>query len=115
MPTIFGKIIRGEAPANIVFKDELVTAFRDINPAASTHILIIPNKYIPTVNDVTEEDEPLLGRMVRVAKQLAAQEGIAKNGYRLIINCNQDGGQEVYHLHLHLIGGRPLGPMILRS
>lgn len=114
MPTIFGKIIRGEAPADIVFKDDLVTAFRDINPAASTHILIIPNKYIPTVNDVQEEDEKLLGRMIRVAKQLAAQEGIAENGYRLIINCNQHGGQEVYHLHLHLIGGRPLGPMILR-
>jgi histidine triad (HIT) family protein len=114
MPTIFGKIIRGEVPADIVFKDDLVTAFRDINPAASTHILIIPNKYIPTVNDVQEEDEKLLGRMIRVAKQLAAQEGIAENGYRLIINCNQHGGQEVYHLHLHLIGGRPLGPMILR-
>ncbi len=115
MPTIFGKIIRGEAPADIVFKDDLVTAFRDINPAASTHILIIPNKYIPTVNDVQEEDEKLLGRMIRVAKQLAAEEGIAENGYRLIINCNQHGGQEVYHLHLHLIGGRPLGPMILRN
>ncbi len=115
MPTIFGKIIRGEAPADIVFRDDLVTAFRDINPAASTHILIIPNKYIPTVNDVQEEDEKLLGRMIRVAKQLAAEEGVAENGYRLIINCNQHGGQEVYHLHLHLIGGRPLGPMILRS
>ena len=114
MPTIFGKIIRGEAPADIVFQDELVTAFRDINPAASTHILIVPNKYIPTVNDVQEEDEQLLGRMIRVAKQLAEQEGIAENGYRLIINCNQHGGQEVYHLHLHLIGGRPLGPMIVR-
>lgn len=114
MPTIFGKIIRGEVPADIVFKDDLVTAFRDINPAASTHILIVPNKYIPTVNDVQEEDEKLLGHMIRVAKQLAAEEGIAENGYRLIINCNQHGGQEVYHLHLHLIGGRPLGPMILR-
>jgi histidine triad (HIT) family protein len=114
MPTIFGKIIRGEAPADIVFQDELVTAFRDINPAASTHILIIPNKYIPTVNDVVEEDELVLGRMVLVAKRLAAQEGIAEDGYRLIINCNKHGGQEVYHLHLHLIGGRPLGPMILR-
>jgi histidine triad (HIT) family protein len=115
MPTIFGKIIRGEAPADIVFKDDLVTAFRDINPAASTHILIVPNKYIPTVNDVQEEDEKLLGRMIHVAKQLATEEGIAENGYRLIINCNQHGGQEVYHLHLHLIGGRPLGPMILRN
>ena len=114
MPTIFGKIIRGEAPADIVFQDNLVTAFRDINPAASTHILIIPNKYSPTVNDIKEEDEQLLGRMIRVAKQLAAQEGIAENGYRLIINCNKHGGQEVYHLHLHLIGGWPLGPMILR-
>ena len=114
MPTILGKIIRGEAPADIVFQDDLVTAFRDINPAAATHILIIPNKYIPTVNDVGEEDELLLGRMVLVAKRLAAQEGIAEDGYRLIINCNKHGGQEVYHLHLHLIGGRPLGPMILR-
>ena len=115
MPTIFGKIIRGEAPADIIFQDELVTAFRDINPAASTHILIITNKYIPTVNDIQDEDEQLVGRMIRVAKQLAAQEGIAENGYRLIINCNKHGGQEVYHLHLHLIGGRPLGPMILRQ
>ncbi|MEJ2747340.1 MAG: HIT domain-containing protein [Anaerolineae bacterium] len=114
MPTIFGKILRGEAPADIVYQDELVTAFRDINPAASTHLLIVPNKYIPTVNDVEEEDEQTLGRMILVAKKLAAQEGIAESGYRLIINCNKDGGQEVYHLHLHLIGGRPLGPMILR-
>jgi histidine triad (HIT) family protein len=114
MPTIFGKIIRGEAPADIVYRDDLVTAFRDINPAASTHILIIPNKYIPTVNDVEEEDEQVLGRMILAAKKLAAEEGIADNGYRLIINCNKHGGQEVYHLHLHLIGGRPLGPMILR-
>lgn len=114
MPTIFGKIIRGEAPADVVYQDELVMAFRDINPAASTHILIVPKKYIPTVNDVEEVDEPLLGRMVLVAKKLAAQEGIAEDGYRLIINCNRHGGQEVYHLHLHLIGGRPLGPMILR-
>lgn len=114
MPTIFGKILRGEVPADIVYKDELVTAFRDINPAASTHILIIPNKYIPTINDVEEADERLLGRMMLAAKRLAAQEGIADDGYRLIINCNKHGGQEVYHLHLHLIGGRPLGPMILR-
>ncbi|MCB9420533.1 MAG: HIT domain-containing protein [Ardenticatenaceae bacterium] len=114
MPTIFGKILRGEAPADIVYKDDWVTAFRDIHPAASTHILIIPNKYIPTMNDVEEDDALLLGRMMLTAKKLAAQEGIAEDGYRLIINCNRHGGQEVYHLHLHLIGGRPLGPMILR-
>ncbi len=115
MPTIFAKIIRGEIPGDIVYQDDLVTAFRDIHPAAPTHILIVPNKYIPTVNELGEEDEPIAGRMLRVAAQLAAAEGVAENGYRLIINCNRDGGQEVFHLHMHLIGGRPLGPMISRS
>ena len=110
--TIFAKIISGEIPAKLVYQDELVTAFRDIHPRASTHILIVPNKAIATVNDITPEDEPTMGRMLYVAKLLAEQEGIAANGYRLIINCNQHGGQEVYHLHLHLIGGRPLGAMI---
>ena len=98
----------------MVYQDELVSAFRDINPAAPTHILIVPNKFIPTANDLETEDELLVGHMFLVAKRLAIKEGIAEDGYRLIINCNQHGGQEVYHLHLHLIGGRPLGPMILR-
>lgn len=98
-----------------MYQDDLVTAFRDINPAASTHVLIVPNKLIATVNDLTEDDEQIAGRMLLVAKKLAEQEGIAEDGYRLIINCNRHGGQEVYHLHLHLIGGRPLGPMILRE
>ncbi len=115
MATIFEKIVRGELPADIVHQDDRVTAFRDIRPAAPTHILIVPNKPIPTVNDVTPEDEPLLGHMIYVAKQLAEKEGIAEDGYRLIINCNKHGGQEVYHLHLHLIGGRPLGPMVVRK
>lgn len=115
MPSLFSQIIRGELPGDILYQDELVTAFRDINPAASTHVLIIPNKFIPTVNDLTEEDEQIAGRMLLVARKLAEQEGIAEDGYRLIINCNQHGGQEIYHLHLHLIGGRPLGPMILRE
>ncbi len=115
MATIFEKIIQGELPADIVYRDDRVTAFRDIRPAAPTHILIVPNKPIPTVNDVTPEDEPLLGHMIYVAKLLAEKEGIAENGYRLIINCNQHGGQEVFHLHLHLIGGRPLGPMVMRK
>jgi len=115
MATIFEKIIQGELPADIVYRDDRVTAFRDIRPAAPTHILIVPNKPIPTVNDVTPEDEPLLGHMIYVAKLLAEKEGIAEDGYRLIINCNKHGGQEVYHLHLHLIGGRPLGPMVVRK
>lgn len=115
MSTIFSKIINGEAPADIVYRDERVTAFRDINPAAPTHILVVPNKFIPTVNDLEEADAALVGHMVLVAKQLAAEEGISDQGYRLIINCNRDGGQVVFHLHLHLIGGRPLGPMVRRS
>lgn len=114
MSTIFAKIIAGEIPGDIVYQDELVTAFRDINPLASTHILIVPNKVIPTVNDLTAEDEITAGRMLLVAKKLAEREGIAADGYRLIINCNQHGGQEVYHLHMHLIGGRPLGSMLPR-
>lgn len=110
--TIFSKIIRKEIPAQIVYQDELVTAFRDINPQAPTHILIVPNKVIPTVNDVTAEDELALGRLFTVAKRIAEQEGIAESGYRLLVNCNRDAGQEVYHLHMHIFGGRPLGPML---
>ena len=115
MTTLFAKIIRGELPSDTVYRDELVTAFRDINPAAPVHILIVPNKVIPTFSDLKEEDELLAGRMMIVAKKLAEMEGIAEDGYRLIINCKEHGGQEIYHLHMHLIGGRPLGPMILRS
>jgi histidine triad (HIT) family protein len=114
MTTIFAKIIEGELPGDIVYRDELVTAFRDIQPAAPVHILIVPNKVIPTVNDLTAEDEVIAGRMMRVAQKLAAQEGIAENGYRLIVNCNAHGRQEVFHLHMHLVGGRPLGPMLPR-
>ncbi len=114
MSTIFSKIIAGEIPADIVYQDELVTAFRDINPQAPTHILIVPNKEIATVNDLSEADEQAAGRMLLVANKLAADEGIARDGYRLIINCNEHGGQEVFHLHLHLVGGRPLGPMLAR-
>ena len=112
MPTLFERIIQGELPASIVHRDERVTAFRDIHPRAPTHVLIVPNKPIPTANDVTAADEAVLGHMFVVAAQIAAREGIAENGYRLIVNCNKHGGQEVYHLHLHLLGGKPLGPMI---
>ncbi len=110
--TIFSKIVSGEAPADIVYRDDQVTAFRDINPQAPTHILIIPNKLIPTVNDVTVEDEALLGHLFVVAAQIAEQEGIAESGYRIIVNCNREGGQVVYHLHMHLLGGRPMGRMV---
>ena len=110
--TIFSKIVRGEIPADIVHQDDLVTAFRDVHPLAPTHILVVPNEVIPTMADVSQDDEAVLGRMLRVAADLAAREGIADNGYRVMINCRDHGGQEVYHLHLHLMGGRPLGPMV---
>jgi len=112
--TIFSKIIRREIPADILYQDELVTAFRDIAPQAPTHILIIPNHLIPTLNDTTPEDEASLGRMVTVAAKIAQQEGIAEDGYRVIINCNQHGGQVVYHIHMHLVGGHNLGPLLAR-
>ena len=115
MSTIFAKIIAREIPSDMVFQDEQVTAFHDINPQAPTHILIVPNREIPTANDVSAADEQLLGHMFVVARQLAAAEGIDADGYRIIINCNEHGGQEVFHLHLHLLGGRPLGPMLTRS
>jgi histidine triad (HIT) family protein len=112
MATLFEKIIAGEIPASIVFKDDRVTAFRDIAPQAPVHLLIVPNKPIPTANDVGEDDERMLGHMFVVARDLAKQEGIAENGFRLIVNCNKHGGQVVFHLHMHLLGGTPLGPML---
>lgn len=112
--TIFSKIIRKEIDATIVYEDGRATAFRDINPQAPTHILIVPNDVIPTVNDVTEGDEATVGHLFTVAAKVARQEGIAEDGYRLIVNCNRHGGQEVYHLHVHLMGGCPMGPMVTR-
>jgi histidine triad (HIT) family protein len=115
MPGIFSKIIAREIPADIVFQDDRVTAFKDIHPIAPVHILIIPNKEIPTVDDVTEADEAVLGHMFLVAKQIARDLGISESGYRLLINCKEDGGQEVFHLHMHLLGGRKLGPMLVKQ
>lgn len=112
--TIFRKIINKEIPSDLLYQDEFVTAFRDIHPQAPTHILIIPNKLIATANEIQIEDELLIGKLYTVAKKLAKDEGIAESGYRLIMNCNQDGGQEVYHIHLHLLGGKPLGKLISR-
>ncbi|MGL4269504.1 MAG: purine nucleoside phosphoramidase [Plesiomonas sp.] len=112
--TIFSKIIRREIPADVVYQDELVTAFRDISPQAPTHILIVPNHLIPTTNDVQLEDELVLGRMITAAAKIAAAEGVAEDGYRLVMNCNRHAGQEVFHIHMHLLGGRPLGPLLAR-
>lgn len=103
---IFCKIAAGEASATIIYSDDKVTAFRDIHPVAKTHILIIPNKHIESVSALTAEDESVMGHIFTVAGQLARQEGIDKNGYRLITNTGSDGGQTVFHLHVHLIGGQ---------
>lgn len=105
---IFCKIIAKEIPAEILYSDERVTAFRDIEPAAPVHILIIPNKHIPSINEIKEEDKNLIGHLHIVAQKLAKEEGIAERGYRLMVNVGKEGGQMVYHLHLHLMGGKPL-------
>jgi len=106
--TVFSKIIRREIPADILYEDDQVIAFRDIAPLAPTHILVVPKEELATANEITAEHEPLIGHLVRVATDLARREGIDEAGYRLVINCNSDGGQAVYHLHLHLLGGRRL-------
>ncbi len=115
MSTIFAKIIAKEIPADIVYEDELVLAFRDIAPQAPVHILIIPKQAIATANDVTEADEAAMGRLFTAAAKIARAEGIAEDGYRLMVNCNKHGGQEVFHLHMHLLGGRSLGPILARK
>ena len=102
---LFCKISNGDIPATIVYEDEKVLAFNDINPKAPHHVLIIPRKHIATVNDLTDDDTELAGQMIQTAKKIARSLGIADNGYRLMFNCNSDGGQEVYHIHLHLLGG----------
>jgi histidine triad (HIT) family protein len=105
MPCIFCQIVSGETPGTIVYRDDLVTAFRDTHPIASTHILIVPNRHIDSVNELEPADAPLLGHMVLTARELASREGISQKGYRLIMNTGRDGGQSVFHLHLHLIAG----------
>ena len=110
---LFCKILEGEIPSDQVYQNDTITAFRDINPLAPTHILIIPNKHIADNNTFTEEDEPIAGKMFTAVREIAAQEGIAESGYRLILNNGPDGLQEIAHLHLHIIGGRRLPPMIV--
>lgn len=115
MPTIFSKIIAKEIPATIVYEDDLVMAFKDISPQAPVHIVIIPKKEIATVNDVSAEDEQALGRMFIAAAKIAKDSEVDASGYRLMVNVNKDGGQEVFHLHMHLLGGRNLGPMLSKK
>ena len=105
---LFCKIIHGELPADIIYEDEFSVAFNDLHPQAPTHILIIPRQHIATLNDLTDANTQTMGHLIHVAQQLAKQQALAENGYRLTINCNKDGGQTVFHLHLHLLGGRPL-------
>ncbi len=108
MPTLFTRILQGEVPATIIYQDDKVFAFNDIKPQAPIHKLIVPCKEIATLNDLMAEDVHLIGHMVYVAKQLAQQLNIAEDGYRLIFNCNEHGGQTVDHIHLHLLGGRKM-------
>lgn len=108
---LFCKIINGEIPSASVYRDEQAYAFRDIQPAAPTHILIVPNKHVSSVNAMSADDEQVIGHLFNVARQIAAQEGLSEKGYRLIINTNADAGQTVFHIHLHLLGGRQLERM----
>lgn len=106
--SLFTKIIKREIPADIVYEDNEMIAINDIEPQAPIHILFIPKKPIPTINDVEQQDSVLLGKMLLKARDIAKEKGIADNGYRLVFNCNKDGGQHVFHIHLHLIGGKKL-------
>lgn len=108
MSTIFKKIIDKEIPADIVYEDDLCLAFRDIDPKAPVHILIIPKKEIPSMAEVSQDDQGLLGHLLVIASKVAKEQGISDSGYRLVANTNNEGGQEVHHLHIHLLGGRQM-------
>ncbi|MCK4296938.1 MAG: histidine triad nucleotide-binding protein [Candidatus Marinimicrobia bacterium] len=105
---IFCKIALGEIGTEFVYESDDIVAFRDLNPQAPTHILLIPKKHIPKISDIKKEDEALIGKMIAVANLLAAKENILENGYRMVFNCGKDAGQEVFHIHLHLLGGRKM-------
>lgn len=109
---IFCKIIKKEIPSNIVYEDDEIIAFRDINPVAPVHILVIPKKHIESLLDLKEEDELLVGKIYSVINKIAKQEQIAEKGFRVVVNCGEDGGQEVKHLHYHILGGKKLGVKI---
>jgi len=105
---LFCKIARREIPATLVYEDERVAAFQDLNPQAPTHILVIPKRHIATLNDLSTEDDQLVGELVRRAGAIAAELGLSKGGYRTVFNTNRDAGQTVFHIHLHLLGGRAM-------
>lgn len=106
---LFCKMVSGEIQPDVVFEDEAVLAFRDVNPQAPVHILVIPKTHVATTNELDAGNADLMGRLTLAAKQIAADEGIAERGYRMVMNCNPEAGQSVYHIHLHLMGGRPMG------
>lgn len=106
---LFCKILSGEIPADVIYESDTAIAFRDINPQAPTHALIIPRKHIATINDIDEEDHALVGGLYAAAKEIALREGFSEEGYRAVMNCNEAAGQTVFHIHLHLLGGRQLG------
>ena len=112
MATIFTKIINREIPANVVYENDKVIAFKDINPAAPIHILVVPKKEIATINDIQAEDRELIGEMYLAIGKIVKDLGIDKEGYRIITNCNEFGGQEVFHLHFHILGGKRLGALL---
>lgn len=105
---LFCKMVSGEIQPDIVFEDEAVLAFRDVNPQAPVHILVIPKTHVATTNELNAGNADLMGKLTLAAKQIAADEGIAERGYRMVMNCNPEAGQSVYHIHLHLMGGRPM-------
>ncbi len=109
MDCLFCKILAGDIPAEIIYESETAIAFRDINPQAPTHVLVIPRKHISTINDIEEEDQAIVGSLYSAAKDIAAAEGLAEDGYRAVMNCMEGAGQSVFHIHLHVLGGRPLG------
>ena len=105
---LFCKVIAGQIPASIVFQNDHVVAFKDITPRAPTHMLVVPRRHIATLNDLAPDDDALVGEMIRAAASLAKEQGLQERGYRTVFNCNADAGQTVFHIHLHLLGGRPM-------
>jgi len=105
---LFCKIVAGDIPADIVYESDTAVAFRDLNPQAPTHVLIVPRQHIATINDIDDEQQALVGSLFAAAKSIAADEGLANDGYRVVMNCNEAAGQTVFHIHLHLLGGRTL-------
>lgn len=106
---LFCKILDGEIPAELIYESDTAVAFRDVNPQAPTHVLVIPRKHISTINDIEQDDQEIIGSLYTAAQEVAAKEGVADNGYRTVMNCGEGAGQTVFHIHLHVLGGRQMG------